>query len=95
MSSLALANFSYGVMAALCWVVGLFFRGFWRRTHDRFFAYFAAAFWLLGLGRFAMAVLGETNEAHRSIYLLRLIAYAVFLLAIIDKNRAAARSDRG
>ena len=91
MSSLALANFSYGVIGALCWVVGLFFLGFWRRAHDRFFGFFAAAFWLLGLGRLAMAVLGETNEAHRSIYLLRLFAYALFLIAIIDKNRADAR----
>jgi hypothetical protein len=90
-SSLALANFSYGVIAALCWMVGLFFLGFWRKTHDRFFAYFAGAFWLLGLGRLAMAVLGETNEAHRSIYLLRLVAYAVFLIAIVEKNRAGAR----
>ena len=92
MSSLAVANFSYGVIAALCWVVGLFFLGFWRRTKDRFFAFFAAAFWILGLGRFAMSVLGETNEAHRSIYLLRLVAYALFLVAILDKNRTDART---
>jgi uncharacterized membrane protein len=92
MSSLALANFSYGVIGALCWVVGLFFLQFWRRTRDRFFAFFAVAFWLLGVGRFAMAVLGETNEAHRSIYLVRLIAYALFLVAILDKNRADAKS---
>ena len=90
MSSLALANFFYGVIAALCWVVGLHFLGFWRKTRDRFFGFFAAAFWLLGLGRLAMAVFGETNEAHRSIYLLRLVAYAVFLIAIIDKNRSEA-----
>jgi uncharacterized membrane protein len=91
MSSLALANFSYGVIGALCWVVGLYFLRFWKKTRDRFFGYFAAAFWLLGVGRLAMAVLGETNEAHRSIYLVRLVAYAVFLLAIVDKNRADAR----
>jgi len=91
MTSLALANFSYGVMAALCWVIGLFFLGFWRRTRDRFFLWFAAAFWLLGLGRFALAVFAETNEAHQSIYLLRLVAYVVFLVAILDKNRGTAR----
>jgi hypothetical protein len=91
MSSLALANFSYGVIGALCWVVGLFFLGFWRKTRDRFFGFFAGAFWLLGLGRLAMSVMGETNEAHRSIYLLRLVAYALFLVAIIDKNRQPAR----
>ena len=92
MSSLALANFSYGVIGALCWVVGLFFLEFWRRTRDRFFAYFASAFWILGVGRLAMSVLGETNEAERSIYLLRLVAYGLFLIAILDKNRKDARS---
>jgi uncharacterized protein DUF5985 len=90
-SSLALANFSYGAIAALCWVVGIFFLGFWKKTRDRFFGYFAGAFWLLGLGRLAMAVLGETNEAHRFIYLLRLVAYAIFLTAIVEKNRAGVR----
>lgn len=91
MTSLALANFVYGAIAALCWVVGLFFLGFWRKTGDRFFAFFAAAFWLLGLGRFAMSVVGGTTEAIRSIYLVRLLAYAVLLVAIIDKNRNDAR----
>lgn len=92
MSSLALANFVYGVIAALCWAVGLFFLGFWRQTRDRFFGFFAIAFWLLGLGRLAMSAVGETSEAHGSIYLLRLFAYAVFLAAIIDKNRSGGRA---
>ena len=91
MTSYSLANFSYGVIAALCWVVGLYFLGFWRKTRDRFFALFAAAFWLLGLGRLAMAAFGQINEAPRSIYVLRLFAYVVFLVAIVDKNRADAR----
>jgi hypothetical protein len=34
----------------------------------------------------------EMNEAHRSIYLVRLVAYAVFLVAIVDKNRVDARN---
>jgi hypothetical protein len=71
--------------------VGLFFLSFWRRTRDRFFVYFSAAFWLLGLGRLAMSVMGETSEAHRSIYLLRLVAYVLFLVAIVEKNRFDAR----
>ncbi len=91
MSSLALANFSSGVIAALCWVVGLYFIAFWRRTHDRFFAFFAAAFWLLGLGRLGMVLF--SSEGHVSIYLLRLFAYLVLLAGIVDKNRASRTSD--
>jgi hypothetical protein len=91
MSSLSLANFFYGAIGALCWVVGLYFLEFWRKTHDRFFGFFAVAFWILGLGRMAMSVLGETNEANKSIYVVRLVAYLIILAAIVDKNRADAK----
>ena len=89
MSSLALANFVSGAIAALCWVVGLFFMLFWQRTRDRFFGFFAVAFWLLGIGRLAISVMGAANEGHLAIYLLRLFAYVVFLAAIVDKNRGS------
>lgn len=89
MGSLALANFEYGAIAAACWVIGLFFLGFWRKTHDRFFVLFASAFFLLGLGRFAMSLLSETNETRPSVYIVRLLAYLVFLAAIVDKNRSS------
>lgn len=87
MNLFALANFVYGAIAALCWVVALFFVSFWRRTHDRFFALFGVAFALLGLGRLALSLVGGTVEVNGSIYLVRLLAYLVFLGAIIDKNR--------
>lgn len=40
-----------GAACALCCVAGLFFLRFWRRSRDRFFAFFAAAFWLMALQR--------------------------------------------
>ena len=91
MSPLAIANFVYGAIGALCWVVGLYFLQFWRRTHDRFFALFALAFWAIGGGRLAMSIWGEITEANRSIYLVRLLAYVVILAAIVDKNRQQRR----
>lgn len=87
MNPLALSNFVNGAIAACCWLVAMYFLAFWRRTRDRFFLLFSAAFTLLGLGRLAMSVFGATEETYKSIYLLRLFAYLVFLAAIIDKNR--------
>ena len=41
-------TFLWGASALGCWVIGLFFLRFWRNTRDRLFAFFAAAFWVLG-----------------------------------------------
>jgi hypothetical protein len=92
MGSISLASFSSGAMAAFCWVIGLYFIGFWRKTNDRFFGFFAAGFWMLGIGRFATTLLGDTQSPHAVIQTLRLIAYLTFLAAIIDKNRDEAGS---
>ena len=36
-----------GAMVMAYLAAGLFFLRFWRQTHDRLFAMFAAAFWIL------------------------------------------------
>jgi hypothetical protein len=64
---------------------GLFFLRFWRKTHDRLFLMFAIAFWLLGIIRIAMAMLGQAGEDH-FLYWFRLAAYLLILVAIADKN---------
>ena len=76
------------VMAAA--VVGTFFLRFWRRTGDRLFAIFALAFFLLGLNWLLLAIYAG-DEIHSAVYAIRLVAFVLILIAIIDKNRAAAR----
>ena len=71
-------------------VAGLYFLRFWRRSRDRLFAVFGAAFWLLGCQRLALATRPEWNDEYGSIYVLRLLAFLMILGAIIDKNRTAA-----
>jgi hypothetical protein len=73
-------------------VAALFFMRFWRRTRDRLFAGFAAAFWLLAANRLAMTILQEDFEgtSQGGLYWLRFAAYAVILVSVIDKNRASA-----
>jgi hypothetical protein len=76
---------------AMGWLVaGLFFFRFWRQTRDLFFLWFALSFWIESVNRVALAVLAETSEDTPLIYLFRLLAYGLILLAIWQKNRPRA-----
>ena len=66
-------------------VASMFFLRFWRQSRDRLFGWFAAAFALLAVQRVVLS-LAEPVEA---LYLIRLAAFALIIVAIIDKNRAA------
>jgi hypothetical protein len=68
-------------------VSGLFFLRFWRQTKDRLFLIFAISFWLLGAQRLALALTAQTVEDTTGLYLVRLLAFLLILLAIVDKNR--------
>ena len=82
---LPINSFVMGVIAMGCWVAGLFFLRFWRETRDRLFVIFASAFWLLGLTR--LSLIFVRGEEHHYIYWVRLAAFVLILVAIVDKNR--------
>ncbi|AKI99699.1 hypothetical protein ATI61_109109 [Archangium gephyra] len=84
-------EFLSGMAAALCLVAGLFFLRFWKKTRDRFFAFFAASFWLMALHRMVNLYMRDNNENLVGVYAIRLVAFVLILVAIIDKNRAAPR----
>jgi hypothetical protein len=75
------------IAATAAWANGLFFFRFWRDTHDRLFAWFGGAFWLLAISWVALAVFNPIAEARPYIYALRLPAFLLIIVAIIDKNR--------
>jgi hypothetical protein len=67
-------------------IAGLFFLRFWVKSRDRLFLVFAAAFWLLALNQ-AIAGLGDiSREELSSVYLLRLAAFSLIIIAIVRKN---------
>ncbi len=70
-------------------VAGLFFLRFWRRTADPLFLAFALSFWLLGLAQSLLALADIPAEERSWVYLLRLAAFTLILIAIARKNRAA------
>ena len=85
--------FLLGAAVMACGVTGLFFLRFWRRTRDRLFVMFAAAFWLLGLNWMLLVFTTDPEFETRRVllYTIRLLAFALIIVAIIDKNRAARR----
>ena len=82
-----LYTFLLGMLVMASAIVGLFFLRFWRRTHDRLFVIFAAAFWLMGLNWLLLATI-HRDEVDSVLYLIRLVAIVLILVAIVDKNRA-------
>jgi hypothetical protein len=82
-----LIAFLSGAVAAGFLLAGLFFLRFWKRTRDGLFLAFAAAFVLLGLGQALLALANVPDEERSWLYLVRLLAFALILAAIIRKNR--------
>jgi len=68
-------------------VAALFFLKFWKRSDDPLFAIFAAAFALLALGQGLLAFSDLPVEERSWIYILRLAAFLLIIVAIVRKNR--------
>jgi len=73
------------IMASL--TIGLFFLRYWRSTGDRFFLYFALSFALMALERVIGHAFKLTSEDVPQLYLIRLVSYALILIAVVRKNR--------
>lgn len=83
-----------GGIATASVVAALFFLRYWRATHDRFFLLFALSFALEGINRVVLYLYVGPDEYGPFYYLIRLVAYGLILLAIVEKNRAAQARPR-
>jgi len=63
-----------------------FFLRFWRKSHDRLFLAFGAAFVLFALNQFLSAALIIVSEPTSLIYALRVLGFVLIIGAIVDKN---------
>lgn len=81
----------WGVLTMACAVVAIFFFHYWRTSRDRLFAYFSVAFTAMAADWLGHAVLAEHDPLRSDVYAVRLFAFVVILIAIIDKNRRARR----
>lgn len=79
-----------GAIAMASLTIALFFLRFWKTTHDRFFLFFALSFVLEAVSR--LLYLTHPQQADDPvIYGIRLVAYVLILIAVVDKNRQTRR----
>ncbi len=75
-----------GALAMGFLIAGVFFLKFWRRTGDGLFLAFSGAFGLLALGAALPILLGAPHEERSGLYLLRLAAFVLIIVAVLAKN---------
>ena len=81
-------DFISGILTMGYIVAGIFFLRFWRETRDRLFAMFGAAFFILAAQRIGLDFLGDEAESATLWYFVRLVAFVIIIIAIVDKNRS-------
>lgn len=86
----ALTDFLSGALMLSFLVATAYFVRFWRRTGDRLFAFFAAAFALLALNQLALFLLGTEDEMRGYAYVLRVSGFVLILIGILGKNIGVA-----
>ena len=86
---MTLYDFLSGAVAFGFFVLALFFARFWQRSGEQLFGCFAIAFALLGVSQAVFTLGGFPVEERSWIYLGRLLAFSLILVAIVRKNRVA------
>lgn len=82
-------QFLSGAVMFGCFVAGTFFVQAYRRRDDRLFALFALSFFILGIERLILAVANEPESSSPLAYIPRLIAFALIVVAVVEKNRSS------
>jgi hypothetical protein len=80
-------GFLLGIIVAASLVAAAYFLKFWRKTHDRLFLGFGAAFFIEGCNRMVFLFVPEPEAGNPVIYAIRLVSYLLILAAIAHKNR--------
>ncbi|MFY9691142.1 MAG: DUF5985 family protein [Candidatus Acidiferrales bacterium] len=86
-----LEGFLLGVIATASVTAALFFLKFWRSTRDVLFLSFAAFFFIQAVDRIALLFFQKPNEGSPWIYLVRLVALLLIVVAILKKNYGGSR----
>ena len=84
-------EFLWGMLTLASATASLLFLRYAQITRDRLFSFFSAAFLVMAFNWLGLALI-EPNTEHRYMaYFLRLIAFVLILVGIVDKNIRAAR----
>ena len=79
-------DFLAGALTLAYLVASAYFIRFWRRTTDKLFLAFAAAFALLALNQIVVFAIGVNDERHNYAYVLRVLGFLIILAAVVHKN---------
>lgn len=77
------------ISATAAVAAGLFFFRFWRESRDRLFAFFGAAFWMLAVSWALLALINPSDETRPYVYAIRLVAFLLMIVGMVDKNRSS------
>lgn len=80
-------GFLSGAVAFGFVIAALFFFRFWQRTADGLFYWFGIAFVLLAIGQTLLTLLDVSVEERSWLFLLRLAAFSIIIVAVLQKNR--------
>lgn len=83
----AATTFFSGMSLAVFAAAGLFFTKFWKKTREPFFLVFGFACWMLSIERIPLLIYGVDAEAHSWVYLIRLSAFILIMIAVVRANR--------
>ena len=84
---MTLEAFFHGASAMNSVLIAVFFIRFWRQSLDRLFLCFGLAFGMLAVDRTVLALIPFATEWRQYVYLVRLLAFALIIYGIVDKNR--------
>ena len=91
MTDTAIRFFFWGALFMASAIAALFFLRYWSSTRERLFAFFAIAFAVMGLNWLSLAFVDPGDELRHTLYLLRLLAFVLIIIGIVDKNRRSSR----
>ena len=80
-------NFIHGGIFVSSLAIGAFFVRFWKTTKDKLFFFFACSFFILAFERYLMASEAFATESTPLIYICRLCAFSLIILAVVERNR--------
>ena len=80
-------QFLWGAVAMGCAMTAVFFLRYWTATRDRLLLYFALGFAVFAAHWTALAIVNPTVETRHLLYIVRLLAFVLIIVGIIEKNR--------
>lgn len=84
-----MSDFLSGAAGLAFLAIAVYFLRFWRETRDRFFLWFAATFAVFAANRVVAFALPSENRI--AAYVVRLVGFAMIIVAVVDKNISAGR----